>query len=60
MLLERAVDLNAVSSVITLFCVFELWSPEVSGSGTRKYYRETLTRAMTETETAFAVMTSSS
>jgi hypothetical protein len=28
--------------------VFELWSPEVSGSGTSAYYRETLTRAMTE------------
>ena len=29
-------------------CVFELWSPEISGSGTSAYYRETLTRAMTE------------
>ena len=29
-------------------CVFELWSQEVSGSGTSAYYRKTLTRAMTE------------
>jgi len=28
--------------------VFELWSPEISGSGTSANYRETLTRAMTE------------
>ena len=28
--------------------VFELWSPEISGSGTSAYYRTTLTRAMTE------------
>jgi hypothetical protein len=28
--------------------VFELWSPEISGSGTSAYYRETLIRAMTE------------
>jgi hypothetical protein len=28
--------------------VFELWSPEVSGSGASAYYRKTLTRAMTE------------
>ena len=28
--------------------MFELWSPEVSGSGTSAYYRKTLTRAMTE------------
>ena len=28
--------------------VFELWSQEISGSGTSAYYRETLTRAMTE------------
>jgi hypothetical protein len=28
--------------------VFELWSPEISGSGASAYYRETLTRAMTE------------
>ena len=29
-------------------CLFELWSPEISGPGTSAYYRETLTRAMTE------------
>jgi hypothetical protein len=29
-------------------CLFELWSQEISGSGTSAYYRETLTRAMTE------------
>ena len=28
--------------------MFELWSSEVSGPGTSAYYRETLTRAMTE------------
>ncbi|MEK7237799.1 MAG: hypothetical protein AAB242_14310 [Nitrospirota bacterium] len=28
--------------------MFELWSPEISGSGTSAYYRETLIRAMTE------------
>jgi hypothetical protein len=28
--------------------MFELWSPEISGPGTSAYYRETLTRAMTE------------
>ncbi len=28
--------------------VFELWSPEISGSGTSAYYRKTLTGAMTE------------
>jgi hypothetical protein len=29
-------------------CLFELWSSEISGPGTSAYYRETLTRAMTE------------
>ena len=29
-------------------CLFELWSPEISGSGTSAYYRQTLTDAMTE------------
>ena len=29
-------------------CLFELWSPEISGSGTSAYNRETLIRAMTE------------
>ena len=29
-------------------CLFELWSQEISGSGTSAYYRTTLTRAMTE------------
>ena len=29
-------------------CVFELWTPEISGPGTSTYYRETLTGAMTE------------
>ncbi len=29
-------------------CVFELWSPEISGPRTSAYYRETLTRALTE------------
>jgi hypothetical protein len=29
-------------------CLFELWSPEISGPGTSAYYRETLTGAMTE------------
>ena len=29
-------------------CVFELWSSEISGPRTSAYYRETLTRAMTE------------
>jgi hypothetical protein len=28
--------------------VFELWSPEISGSGTSAYYRKTLTGAMIE------------
>jgi len=28
--------------------MFELWSQEISGSGTSAYYRTTLTRAMTE------------
>jgi len=28
--------------------MFELWSSEISGPGTSSYYRETLTRAMTE------------
>ena len=31
-------------------CLFELWSPEISGSGTSAYYRETLTGAMIETK----------
>lgn len=29
-------------------CMFELWAPEISGPRTSAYYRETLTRAMTE------------
>jgi len=29
-------------------CLFELWSPEISGPGTSAYYRETLAGAMTE------------
>jgi len=29
-------------------CLFELWSQEISGPRTSAYYRETLTRAMTE------------
>ena len=29
-------------------CLFELWSPEVSGPGASAYYRETLTGAMTD------------
>lgn len=29
-------------------CLFELWSSEISGPGTSAYYRETLTRVMTE------------
>lgn len=29
-------------------CMFELWSQEISGPRTSAYYRETLTRAMTE------------
>ena len=29
-------------------CMFELWSPEISGQGTSAYYREKLTGAMTE------------
>jgi hypothetical protein len=29
-------------------CVLELWTPEISGPRTSAYYRETLTRAMTE------------
>jgi hypothetical protein len=29
-------------------CLFELWSPEISGPGASAYYRETLTGAMTE------------
>ena len=29
-------------------CLFELWSPEISGPGTSAYYRKTLTGAMTE------------
>lgn len=28
--------------------MFELWSPEISGTGTSAYYRKTLTGAMTE------------
>jgi hypothetical protein len=31
-------------------CVFELWSPEISGPRTSAYYRETLDRAMTGPE----------
>jgi len=29
-------------------CMFELWSPEISGPGTSAYYRKTLAGAMTE------------
>ena len=29
-------------------CVLELWTPEISGPRASAYYRETLTRAMTE------------
>jgi hypothetical protein len=29
-------------------CLFELWSPEISGPGASAYYRETLTGAMTD------------
>ena len=29
-------------------CVLELWAPEISGPRTSAYYRETLTRVMTE------------